>query len=84
MLDENIVELFARAGFSKVIVKKSYNPGHWALSLQNLYLHRFPETKLKNGKSWIYPFCLLAALPFTLIENVFSLKADIIYFEARK
>lgn len=82
--DANLSFLFGKTGFSVIDIKKSLNPGHWALSLQNLYLHQRRATRLKNGKAWIYPLCLLAALPITLFENIFRTRSDIIYFEVRK
>lgn len=82
--DENLALLLKKIGFSKIEINKSLNPGHWALSLQNLYLHKKENAKLKNGKAWIYPFCLLAAIPVTLFENIFQKKSDIMYFEIQK
>lgn len=81
---DNIVKFLKNIGFSKIVIKKSCTPGQWALSLQNMYLSLFPKNKLVNGKSLIYPFFLLLAIPIVFIENFFSDDSSVIYFEAQK
>lgn len=80
----NIDKFLKSIGFSKIVIKKSYTPGQWALSLQNIYLSIFPKTNLKNGKSKLYPFFLLLAIPIAISENLFSKESSVMYFEAQK
>lgn len=80
----NIVKFLKNAGFSKIVIKKSYTPGQWALSLQNRYLSIFPKTNLKNGKSKLYPLFLLIAIPIMVSENIISRESSVMYFEAQK
>ncbi|MDD5069921.1 MAG: class I SAM-dependent methyltransferase, partial [Candidatus Omnitrophica bacterium] len=81
---DNLRQILVKSGFSKVVIKKSQNPGQWALSLQNIFLSYFPKTKLKNGKSWIYPFLLFPSIIIFVLERVTNRMPGIIYFEAQK
>ncbi len=81
---KNLTQLLKNVGFTKVSIKKSFTPGQWALSLQNVFLDKFPNTKLKNGKSWIYSFLLVLSIPIVMFENLFLSETGVMYFEAKK
>jgi SAM-dependent methyltransferase len=71
------------AGFSDVRIGFVLHTSHWALSVQN----RFQATSwgkvlLQNGRSWYYPFLLIAFVPINFIQKLFKC-TGILSFRAR-
>jgi len=79
----NLKSLGNSVGFS-VEIDQKIDTNHWAGSLQNFFQSkRFLKTKLRNGRTWYYPFLLLFFIPLNFFQKIFGL-AGVIRFKMRK
>lgn len=81
---KTLKKMLEHSGFENIKIKPCLHTGHWALSIQN-YLRRNKKdtSDLTSGRTWYYPFLLVA----TIIPNIIqmpALKTGVISFEAQK
>lgn len=71
-------------GFENIKITASLHTGHWASSLQNFLRRNRQDTKgLICGRTFFYPFILIAAIPVNLLQML-CLKTGLMNFEASK
>lgn len=76
--------MFEKAEFASVTFSYPLHTGHWALAFQNfLQSKKLTKTTLTNGRSWYYPFLLLATVPPNLVQKMTGY-TGIIGFVAKK
>ncbi len=81
---KTLTGLLKRAGFDSMGTRAALHPGQWALSLQSYVADRWLRgTRLRHGKAWFYPACLVTAIPLVVMEVMLH-EGGIIDFEARK
>lgn len=82
---EGFAELGRRGGFAEVEVSPLFQPAHWAISVQNALVDRFPALKqrLRNGRLPFYVPLVLAASPLCWLQNA-ARKPSIMGFQFRK
>lgn len=81
----SFADLGRRGGFAEVEVTPLFQPAHWAISLQNWLVDRYPSLRgrLRNGRLPFYVPLVLAATPVCWLQNAAG-KPSIMGFLFRK
>lgn len=68
---DSFAALGRQAGFARVEIHPMLQPAHWAISLQNRLVSRWPRLRrlLRRGRLPLYTPAVLAALPLNWLQN---------------
>jgi len=68
----SFLDLGRRGGFAAVRTFPLLQPAHWAISVQNLLLARFPRLRrfARRGRLPLYTAAVLAATPLCMLQNL--------------